>query len=216
MTKSWQSKPSGVPLGINICWGQPHPQKLNCAKASPPTGRFKSKLRKVLSNGIVTEDSVEFLVMVFSPWRTFGCKTKLIKLAAILEIWLTIDDKSIKFDEEQSLVLEQPRIPTFIYFGAEENPAGASLVTTRSIVDGDVVGKRLMIQMGESGKDGTTRLEIHTAGHVHVRLLPESIQSVRWTTLALYRNTSDSNSRIIQLKIHVETYFKDKIKMKPI
>lgn len=69
MTNKVQGNPSGVPLAISIWSGQPQPQKLN---GSDPgvlsAGRF-SKLRKVRSNGIVTDDWVESLSMVlFLPF----------------------------------------------------------------------------------------------------------------------------------------------------
>jgi hypothetical protein len=52
-------------LGMSMCCGQPHPQKLNSSRAAPPAGRFNCRLRNVLSNGIVSEESVDFRSMVF-------------------------------------------------------------------------------------------------------------------------------------------------------
>ncbi|KDR18502.1 hypothetical protein L798_07692 [Zootermopsis nevadensis] len=65
ITKISQGMPSGVPLGRSMCCGQPHPQKLNCSSETPPPGLFLCSSRNVLSNGIVSEESVDFLSMVF-------------------------------------------------------------------------------------------------------------------------------------------------------
>jgi len=62
--------PSSLPLGTSKCCGQPHPQKLNCSRLSPPIGLFSSRLRNVLSNGIVNEESVDLRSMVFDPGLT--------------------------------------------------------------------------------------------------------------------------------------------------
>uniref|UniRef100_A0A1B0BSG3 Uncharacterized protein n=1 Tax=Glossina palpalis gambiensis TaxID=67801 RepID=A0A1B0BSG3_9MUSC len=64
ITNNSHCKPSDKPFGINICCGQPQPQKLNSNScAVPAAGRFSSKLRKVRSNGMVTLDSVERRLM---------------------------------------------------------------------------------------------------------------------------------------------------------
>lgn len=56
----------GSPFGINICCGQPQPQKLNSSNSGvPAAGRFWSTFRKVRSNGTVKVDSVERRRMVF-------------------------------------------------------------------------------------------------------------------------------------------------------
>lgn len=65
MTNSSQGIPSGEPLGMSMCCGQPHPQKLNSSRAVPPPGRFNCRLRNVLSNGIVSVESVDFRSMMF-------------------------------------------------------------------------------------------------------------------------------------------------------
>lgn len=65
MTNSSQGIPSGEPLGMSMCCGQPHPQKLNSSRAVPPPGRFSCRLRNVLSNGIVSVESVDFRSMMF-------------------------------------------------------------------------------------------------------------------------------------------------------
>uniref|UniRef100_A0A1A9VT94 Uncharacterized protein n=1 Tax=Glossina austeni TaxID=7395 RepID=A0A1A9VT94_GLOAU len=77
ITNNSHCKPSGKPFGINICCGQPQPQKLNSNSCGvPATGRFSSKLRKVRSNGMVTLDSVERRLMTIGWPRSsiFGPK----------------------------------------------------------------------------------------------------------------------------------------------
>lgn len=60
ITKRLNTNPSGKPLGINMCCGQPQPQKLNsCSSTVPSAGRFRSTFLNVRSNGIVTVESVE-------------------------------------------------------------------------------------------------------------------------------------------------------------
>lgn len=91
-------KPSLLPFGTSMCCGHPHPQKLNCCKLSLTIGLFSSKLRNVLSNGIVTEDSVDLRSILFCPGRT-ASRTKIMKImSAILRS--NVESMGVLFETE--------------------------------------------------------------------------------------------------------------------
>lgn len=73
-----------------MCWGHPQPQKLNWARASPPVGLLTSRSLKVLSNGIVTEDWDEALLMVFCPCFTVKC----LKIFRMYIFWDCLKNKT--------------------------------------------------------------------------------------------------------------------------
>lgn len=199
MTKSSHWIPSGVPLGMSICWGHPQPQKLNWAKASPPTGLLRSKLRKVRSKGIVTEDWVEFRVIVLAPCFTRNKYSYLFQAEKNYS-QLTGNHESVQFDEHIFLVPEKPRISPLVEFGGNENPASSHFVGASFIFDRDRISERLMLEMGEPGKDRTARLEIHASRHVNIGLLPERAERVSWTPFRFKFDFSYCNPRIIQLE----------------
>jgi hypothetical protein len=66
MAKSTLGYPSGVPLGMSMCCGQPQPQKLLLSFTSAEAllgGLPVSRSLKDLSNGIVTDDKRESRVI---------------------------------------------------------------------------------------------------------------------------------------------------------
>lgn len=68
ITNSSHGNPSGVPFGISMWWGHPHPQKLNLARSLlPSAGLLVDKSLKVCSNGIVTDDWTDVRLISWSP-----------------------------------------------------------------------------------------------------------------------------------------------------
>lgn len=179
MTNNWQGKPSGVPLGIRRCWGHPQPQKLKMSSSSPPVGRLASKSRKVLSNGTVTEDSVDFLVMVLLPWRTEQDKRCQNVFQIALDS-LTSHPEPIQFYEHQSLSVERPGVASFVGGGCQKDPAGPLGDVISSIHNGNVVSERFVVQMSEADENRTAFLEIDPTWHIYVWLLPERSESILW------------------------------------
>lgn len=54
--------------------------------------------------------------------------------------------------------------------------------------------------MRETHEDGSTRLEIHATRQIHIGLLPERVQTIRFTaTLLLHLHFTDRHPGIVQL-----------------
>lgn len=112
----------------------------------------------------------------------------------------TINREFIQFDEEQPLILEQPGVTAFVHFGAQEDPAGSALVPPARVINGDVVGEWFVVQVGESDEDVAAGLEVHSAGEIHVGLLPECVHGVGGGPLGLDGDAGDPDAGVIQLE----------------
>jgi len=88
------------------------------------------------------------------------------------------DYESVKFNEHALLVPEEPWVAPLVKLGRQEYPA-CSHPLGALVVDCDVVGEWLVLQVRESYEDCATGLEVHSTGQVHVGLLPECVKRVR-------------------------------------
>jgi hypothetical protein len=118
-------------------------------------------------------------------------------------VGLTVDGELVQLHEHVLLVAVQPRIAPLVQFGRNEDATSAFPVPVARILDGDLVGEGLVLEVGEADEDRASGLEVHAAGHVHVGLLPERVQSVGGTALHLDLHLGDRDPGEIQLVLGV-------------